>query len=59
MSEKFYPCDPDELAEYMIRAFAQGDPEAALEYMERRKETFSGPYRDSWDAAIQVIKEKH
>jgi hypothetical protein len=43
----------------MIRAFAQGDAEKALEYMEKRKETYSGPYRDSWDAAIQVIKEKH
>jgi hypothetical protein len=53
MSKKFYPCDPDELAEYIIRAFTFGNVEAALEYMENRKERYSGPYRDSWDAAIE------
>jgi len=56
--EKFYPCDPQELAEYMVRAFAFGDTDKALEYMERQKERYSGPYRDSWDAAIEVIKKE-
>ena len=58
MSDIFYPCDPEELADYIIRAFTQGDVEQALEYMEKTKDRHSGPYRDSWDAAIQVIKEK-
>ena len=58
MSEKkFYPCDPRELAEYMVRAFARGDVEKAIEIMEREKERYSGPYRDSWDAAIEVMRK--
>ena len=58
MSKKFYPCDPRELAEYIIRAFTHGDVEKAIEYMEGKKETYSGPYRDSWDAAIDLIKKE-
>lgn len=58
MSEKFYPCDPQELADYIIRAFTHGDVDKAIEYMESRKEDFSGPYRDSWDATIDLMKKE-
>ena len=59
MSKKFYSCDPHELAEYIIRAFTHGDVEKAIEYMEKRKEGFlPGPYRDSWEAAIDVMRKE-
>lgn len=55
----FYPCDPEELADYIVRAFAHGDVEKAIKYMEERADDWlPGPYVDSWKAAIRLLRSR-
>lgn len=57
----FYPCVPEEVADYIQRAFAGGDAKKALDYMERQvdlKRFLPGPYLDSWLAATKILKSR-
>jgi len=54
----FYPCVPEELADYMQRAYGNGDAADALDYMKRQADQYSGMYLDGWLAAIKILKSR-